>query len=534
MRSSATTRGPGHEQPEPPSRNGSTYRPRVTPEDASREGARSARVNERDDNRGSVQQGPASHKPSYSRSARGASLPRCKTPRRWLGEFGDRAPEPRDNRAQRRRKGARSEAPTRGPRAGRTGAGGASSARAAVCHPGVKGGASPPCSLDTCKHFDEPRQTCGERAALSDCDGPPTRGPAVHPSRLASVWSWRRAVSKELDSLVAVMPQGRKRKGLSHRARRMRSCGTVAKVRSCGACGIGRAGSGRIAHPCDDAEGNNAIPQLCEARSCWVCQRRRAAPLREWLAAQVTSLPLPDDQTRWVFVTIAPQYDPDDPAEVSPEGLRDRLAGVRAAARAIIREGRAAIHAAFVAFELAGTGHVHAHAMIAARYLDREWLDRTAARACGREVHVWIEAAKPETAREVAKYTAKLVSPLDEGAIDGEPRRMIAPALAAAWEVATYGARMHERFGALRRAPMIQGGEPPAPQDNTTHCAECGTVGEWRWTFRPLRAWVRECRARGVSALEGSLQLDRRTRDEWSRAFDGSGRRTPVFRGRAR
>ena len=236
---------------------------------------------------------------------------------------------------------------------------------------------------------------------------------------------------------------------------------------------------------------------------------------------------------------MSPQYAPDDPDELTPEGLRARLDSARAAVRAVVREGRDAIHAAFAAFELAGTGHVHAHALLAARWLDVDWIDRTAARAGGREVHVWIERAQVETAKEVAKYVAKLVSPLDELALAGRERRWLSdPRLLAAWEVATYGARTHERFGALRACPIPDVGEPPQPDDGDTPCHACGTIGAWRWAHRSVRAWLHECVKRGVPAFEASAQHARRARanvSAWDTCFDGGPGATPIpSRGRVR
>lgn len=520
---------------DPPSRENLSNAPNVAPKRKRGASSVATGLDEREANPRHGEKRTASHasqhRPVINRSGRGL-LPRCKVPRRWLAKSRDGAPGPRLNREQRRRRGAGTSGPAWGPRAVSTGAAGPLASAHALCPFSGVQGAGPPGSLDTCKHFVGPGNLLGDVAALFDCEGPPSRGPALYPEVTTGVWSWRHRVTKALDALVEGMPHGRARKGLSHRSRKLAKCGTVAKVRECGACGVGRAGSGRYAHPCDDEHGGEALPWPCEARSCWLCQRRRAAPLREWLAGAVSSLALPSERHRWTFITLSPQYAPDDPNELSPAGLRARLDAVRAAVRAIIREGRTAIHAAFVAFELSGTGHVHAHAMVASTYLDVAWLDRTAALAGGREVHVWIEEATRDTAREVAKYTAKLCSPLDEAALAGEDRSLMNPGLAAAWEVATYGARLHERFGALRRVPMHEGQQPPAPADSTTHCASCGTVGEWKWAFRPLRRWVEECRRRGVPALDGSIQLDRRTRNQWDRAFDGSGKR--ATNGRAR
>lgn len=392
----------------------------------------------------------------------------------------------------------------------------------------------PPATVHTCKHFDKAQETCGELSA--ECEGADRVRRPVYPRQRWNVWAWRKRVAKELDALVAVMPQGKRAKGLSHRARKLRSCGTVVSVREC-ECGNGRAGSARYAHPHDAENAGQDVPKFCEARSCWLCQRRRATPLREWLASQVRTMPLPEG-VAWSFLTVSPQYAPDDPEELTPRALRARLEALRAAVRAIIREGRSAIHGAFVAFELAGTGHVHAHVMLAARYLDCDWIDRTAARAGGREVHIAIERAHESTAAEVAKYVAKLISPLDEAALTGaETRELSAPELCAAWEVATYGARMHERFGALRKAPMLDSGEPPKPDDAHTSCNACGVVGAWRWGLRGTRAWVIECHARGLPAFESSMQLARRLKDGtplWEQCFNGATRNPIPSRGRRR
>lgn len=404
---------------------------------------------------------------------------------------------------------------------------------AVVCSSGFRGSA--PALLDTCKHLVSSQETCGGCDAVTD--GETVRRLALYPLRPWSVWAWRRAVSVELSKLCEALPFGRKRKGLSHRARKLRACGTVVKVREC-VCGQARAGSGRYAHPCDDESKSQGLPHPCEARSCWLCQRRRARALRDWLAKQVRTLALPEGM-QWSFLTVSPRYAVDDPSELDAEGLRARLDAARAAVRAIIRESNGAVHAAFVSVELAGTGHVHVHAMLAARYLPHAWLDATAATAGGRDVHVWIERAQPETAAEVAKYVAKLCSPLDEAALSGREQRYLSdPRLMAAWEVATYGARVTERFGALRAIPYDEGGEPPEPQDSETPCHCCGTIGAWSWRFRALRTWLNECARRGVAALDASMQVARRDREEqpaFEQCFNGGPGRNPVpSRGRVR
>lgn len=445
--------------------------------------------------------------------ARGFLL-RCRIPR---GSLGGR--EPRNRRERRAAQRGPHGATTRGPRPSGTGAVGADATRM-FCATGGGSGGLPPGLVHTCKHLERAQKTCGERDGR--CQGRPAGRP-VRPLRARSVWAWRHAVADALEREVSSMAHGRRSLGLSHRARKLRRCGTVVTVRACRACGAGRAGSGRYVwhtHGCERTEGQD-VPALCEARSCWLCQRRRATPLRRWLEGAVSSLPLPDEHTRWSFLTIAPQYAPDSEREVSAQGLRERLIALQTAVREIMRQGArsGAIHAAFAAYEVAGTGHVHAHVLLAARWLDRGWLDRTAVEAGGRQVHVWIESADGGTAREVAKYVTKLISPMDEGALSGlEDRELLDPRLAAAWEVATYGARLHERYGALRSVPYLEGSQPPpAPDDATTSCSACGTVGEWRDELRGTRGWVRACYQRGVRALEGSCQVERRSREREER-----------------
>lgn len=449
---------------------------------------------------------------------------RCRIPRGWLGER-----EPRNRLERRAAQRGRLGATTRGPHTGRVGAVGADATRRFCATVGGSGGL-PPGSVHTCKHLNPPQKTCGNLFG-ERCQGRPAGRP-VRPTVTRTVWAWRSAVAAELEREVSTLAPGRRALGLSHRARKLRRCGTVVSVRECAGCGEGRPGSGRYRWDAPGAglEGQD-VPALCEARSCWLCQRRRAAPLRRWLEGAVRSLPMPDERTRWTFVTISPQYAPDSEGEVSARGLRARLAQLQSAVRAVMKAGLEGgfIHAGFVAFELAGTGHVHAHALVASRYLDREWIDRVCSVVGERQVHVWLEAAEGETAREVAKYVTKLISPLDEAALAGlEPRELPDPRLAAAWEVATYGARLHERYGALRSVPYLESKEPPAPDDATTVCDSCGCVGSWRDALRPTRAWVRSCALRGVAALEGSLQVDRRalavearagwSRPEWGRA----------------
>lgn len=518
------------------SRDEALQHPTTATESTRRTNAVAVVLDEGRSNRGDREKRTTGHRGTIARCS-WAFLPRCEVPRRWRAdETGDRGtPVPTGNRSARRARARRRQvAQGRGPH--RTVGAPCAAEFGPQSHVNAPGGSGglPPGTVHTCKHLVRAQESCSELSA--ECEGSNRARRPVYPRQRWNVWAWRRRVAKELDAIVSAMPQGKRTKGLSHRSRKLRSCGTVVRVRECG-CGAARAGSARYAHPCDDETKTQGIPMPCEARSCWLCQRRRATPLREWLAKQVKTLRLPDGFA-WSFLTVSPQYAPDDRDELSPRGLRARLDALRAAVRAIVREGRDAIHGAFVAFELAGTGHVHAHVMLAARYLDCDWIDRTAARAGAREVHIHIERAGVETAAEVAKYVAKLISPLDEAALTGaETREMMAPELCAAWEVATYGARMHERFGALRKAPMDEGGAPPAPQDAQEPCHACGTIGHWHWGLRPTRAWVIECHKRGQPAFEASMQLARRERERvplWDQCFNGATRNPIPSRGRAR
>jgi hypothetical protein len=250
--------------------------------------------------------------------------------------------------------------------------------------------------------------------------------------------------------------------------------------------------------------------------------------LRKKLLSRLAAVQVPEGQSV-LFLTVSPQYDPTSEAEVSADGLRDRLKALLDAFKAFRRAGKKWITGAFVAIELAGTGQVHLHALVIARWIEQDWLNRLFTDVGGRPAVSWIEKARSTTAKEVAKYVTKLCSPYDEAALSGaESRELMDPRLLAAWEVATFSRRMHEAYGVLRQAvpseDAAEDREIEGPKDSTAPCAQCGVVGHFHWRIAPTRQWLLECRRRGVQALERSVQLLKRTRkkrSKWDTMFYG-------------
>ena len=311
-------------------------------------------------------------------------------------------------------------------------------------------------------------------------------------------------------------------------ARRLRLCGTMAQVRTCGGCG--------------DPHARVEVSATCDVRACPLCARRRAtrethriggaaARVAGYVAARREASRLEverelaerEAQTRrtrardrdcgrlrgqladlraearggwrWRLVTLSPPWRPSDPREYSVASLRRRLVELRAAGGRVWEllgvGGRAG---AYVRVELSAGGHVHCHALVYGPWRSQRALQRRAG------LMVDVRLARGNALREVVKYALKAPSP--RGAwLAGESSPVAHPALAAAWTVATKGRRLVEPFGVMRDAvhaedAAAEDGDSAAAGERAegpARCATCGSQDLDEGRARPLRDVAREC-----------------------------------------
>jgi hypothetical protein len=227
--------------------------------------------------------------------------------------------------------------------------------------------------------------------------------------------------------------------------------------------------------------------ERCHARSCPRCARIRAANYRDF-GARVAKLfdTLCDRQMQewgsWRYrarhVVLTVGRDVADPAEHTAVALRERREGLRRAWRAILAwlrdtNPRAEWIGAFVSDECQGTGHVHLHVLFHGPWVKAaqgeapaEWTEiGRAGYTDARRIH-WpgyerLGYIKPRgivgavAIAEVAKYPLKTPGSGKhaESWIAGQRRLVMHPRLVARWEIATFGARLVERYGIVREVP---------------------------------------------------------------------------------
>jgi len=186
-------------------------------------------------------------------------------------------------------------------------------------------------------------------------------------------------------------------------------------------------------------------------------------------------------------------------------------------------------NAAYTALELSDGGHVHLHVLAFTPFLVRENLAKLFVAghnaqnggsfrfAVVKDNHcIDLRTASTGSAREVAKYVCKGISPLDEAWLAGEESRLaMHPALLARWELAAGGKAMRRPYGALRglmkaerevdeeeKAEALGEGEPVI-----AICPECGAEGHDHFrevTFANAENAVGALHQLGAWALRGS------------------------------
>jgi len=297
-------------------------------------------------------------------------------------------------------------------------------------------------------------------------------------------------------------------RAIRRRAISFLACLTAARVRTC-ECGYHRPGSG-----IPDGQG-----APCQSRSCPRCARRRAAKASIWLERAVDHVESTKDEAegyRWRHITLTVPYDPRDPAEVTPTALRERVRILRKAWRAIWTPARSAREratwpglggpdrAAFFSVELAGTGNVHAHVLYWGPFVSKKSIETVASRATGgRSGFMDIRECQGKNgAKEVAKYSVKSPGGRAERWLSGVSRETIHPALAASWEIATFGAQLVSRYGLFRALPDPEDEEIEDERiaDDEVVCPVCGS-SHWHDELVALGSWIRYCHANGFTAF---------------------------------
>jgi hypothetical protein len=373
-----------------------------------------------------------------------------------------------------------------------------------------------------------------------------------------SYWPWVRAVSHEIRNevrretididtgeVIEAYPPGERsqnslRRAMESRASKLVRCMRRVEGRVCGSptyehLGCGRPRSRGVFRMKEARHGKRVKAEYvhsserCHLRSCPRCARIRAANYHaygEQLADLFASNR--DDQIalwgshdyRAKLVTLTSVRDPADPEAHTVAALRERIAGLHDALRAILAWVRSDVRepgwvGAFRSVELAGTGHVHLHVLYHGPFVDLErWV------AVGREGFTDrrgrvspgfselgsvgdVREADEETIAEVAKYPLKTPGSGERAGewIGGKAVECIHPILVARWEVATYGMRLVERYGLCRQVAApdeeAENEETLTPEAPIAPCL-CGYT-ETKIVVYPTREWISLCRVAHVA-----------------------------------
>jgi hypothetical protein len=379
----------------------------------------------------------------------------------------------------------------------------------------------------------------------------------VHPARWMKDVVHRREVERyvkfESGKLAERAPKSgkwyRATKTATSKARSYQSCGQYVEVRVCGACGVGREGTGVL---------TPGIRQIrCDMKCCIFCGRYKAKKMSHILAAKIATMPLSDPNFGLWFITVTEKSRPNDPSEYTAERLAERVEALRGGLRALwdpkrhlgvempgrLKLGDPISTAMFERIEISDNGAIHAHVIYYGPYRVKEQVEAILKKAwCDagfvdikhiannkklvtfQTLYGWPESKLSEehqeimgAIREVAKYAVKGPSPLDENHLVGEPRKRIDPHLAAKYEIATYCQRLVEWRGVLRRSnkeeaelenvaeaaieTQSQKRKREHEHDQDVACGSCGVVGAWEWGVLRADEFVRRCHARGKQAL---------------------------------
>lgn len=192
-----------------------------------------------------------------------------------------------------------------------------------------------------------------------------------------------------------------------------------------------------------------------------------------------------DPQWNWKLITIAPQWNPSDPDELTVAALQKRVDEIWAMWRAIwARVGIGGLGAAMVSIEIS-RGFVHAHALVWSPWLEQTHLVALAQSASARAVHVDIREAAatddPKTrgmsisqrvkhaVKEAVKYAAKAPSPRLDW-VSGERRPVQHPELVARWSIAMRSRQLGRVYGLARRPDLDASKDELSPRHACPTC----------------------------------------------------------------
>ncbi len=322
------------------------------------------------------------------------------------------------------------------------------------------------------------RGTKGGPAAPFVPPAPPSSPTLPFRARVMSASQFRRALGAELRRLAAEYPKGKRRRSWKSKAYDVERCGRTVAALSCGGCG-------------DVLVKSGAVVTSCDLRVCPICARRRAQVLRKKLQTAWETRK-PHRKMGLYFLTFTLRYNPEDPHDVSVEGLssrRERCA--KAWSRVWRRYLKDRASGAVRAIEVSARGAVHLHVLYYGRRPDIEEVRKQWMWEVGNSPMVNVRyVRKPGKAIcELAKYVTKGASPAKTKNLGGARGEYTDPILAARIEIAFSAHRAVECYGSWRGIAEDEEEEQETFEGEA--CTKCGLVGEWIPVSYEVTQWVR-------------------------------------------
>jgi len=161
--------------------------------------------------------------------------------------------------------------------------------------------------------------------------------------------------------------------------------------------------------------------------------------------------------------------------------------------------------------ELGASGHVHAHMLASAPFLNKAWLESLVNRGSAYSgfLHLKRVDNQAKGIREVSKYATKMPGPRAENWWT-RPQAVISPELAGNWDIAlenkTTSGFQGAWYGQLDDTPdgELERESSAVEQDDDLECLHCGRREGFFWSPRPTLDWVRACHRLGQPAMYGS------------------------------
>ncbi len=275
----------------------------------------------------------------------------------------------------------------------------------------------------------------------------------------------------------------------ARRADRLSECTRYVRVK---VCHCGRPSPARL--------GSSGV-ERCHSRSCPRCGPQRADEYRARIRAWMESDAAP--KVKWWHLQFTGKYEPWNPADLTVEAIRSRVDLIKRQWRKWWRKHRAA--AALTGMEIGRWGQVHLHVMITGDrrpHFDGMQLVKD---ENGREywraelptgyVRIPVEPIDDPARNvgELVKYAAKV--PAKGATWWKTPVVLPNPRLIARWELATWGARLVERYGLARQLP-----EAEKPEAEPELCDVCGDdLTDAREFEYGVRFWVGFAETHGIT-----------------------------------